>query len=87
MIDPIGADEFAAVVAKATGPKWDERITSMSMQFDASLAAVWAPYEFWLGDKFSHCGVDAFHLAKLPEGWKIIALSDTQRREGCGQGK
>ena len=87
MIDPIGADEFAGVAAKATGPKWDERVTSMSMQFDASLAAVWAPYEFWLGDKFSHCGVDAFHLAKLPEGWKIIALSDTQRREGCGQGK
>lgn len=87
MIDPIGADEFAAVVAKATGPKWDERITGMTFQFDASLAAVWAPYEFWLGDKFSHCGVDAFHLAKLPEGWKIIALSDTQRREGCGQPK
>jgi hypothetical protein len=87
MIDPIGADEFAGVVAKATGPRWDERITSMSMQFDASLAAVWAPYEFWLGDKFSHCGVDAIHLARLPEGWKIIALSDTQRREGCDQGK
>ena len=25
--------------------------------------------------------------AKLPEGWKIIALSGAQRREGCGQGK
>lgn len=87
MIDPIGADEFAGVVAKATGPTWDERITGMSLQFDASLAAVWAPYDFYLGDKFSHCGVDAFHLAKLPEGWKIIALSDTQRREGCDQSK
>ena len=36
MIDPIGADEFAAVVARATGPIWDERVTAMSMQFDAS---------------------------------------------------
>ena len=87
VVYPISADEFAGVVKKATGPKWDERVTSMSMQFDASLAAVWAPYEFWLGEKFSHCGVDAFHLAKLPEGWKIIALSDTERREGCDQGK
>ena len=86
-IDPISAEEFAGVVAKATGPRWDERITGTTVQFDGSLAAVWAPYEFWLGEKFSHCGVDAFHLAKLPEGWKIIALSDTQRREGCGQGK
>ena len=87
MIDPIGADEFAGVVAKATGPTWDERVLGMTIQFDASLAAVWAPYEFWLGEKFSHCGVDAIHLAKLPEGWKIIALSDTQRREGCAAGK
>jgi hypothetical protein len=87
MIDPISADEFAGVVAKATGPTWDERVLGMTIQFDASLAAVWAPYEFWLGEKFSHCGVDAIHLAKLPEGWKIIALSDTQRREGCAAGK
>jgi hypothetical protein len=87
MIDPISADEFAGVVAKATGPTWDERVLGTTIQFDASLAAVWAPYEFWLGEKFSHCGVDAFHLAKLPEGWKIIALSDTQRREGCAAGK
>ena len=87
MIDPIGAEEFAGIVAKATGPKWDERIQTPVMQFDGSLAAVWAPYDFYLGDTLSHCGIDAFHLAKLPQGWKIIALSDTHRREGCGQGK
>ncbi len=87
MIDPIGAEEFAGYVGKATGATWDERVLATTMQFDASMAAVWATYEFWLGDKFSHCGVDAFHLAKLPEGWKIIGLADTQRREGCEQGK
>ena len=86
-IDPIAAEEFAGVVAKATGPKWDERTHGETMQFDGTLVAVWAPYDFYLGDTLSHCGVDAFHLAKLPEGWKIIAISDTHRREGCGQGK
>lgn len=86
-IDPIAADEFAGIVARATGPKWDERILAPAMQFDGTLAAVWVPYDFYLGDTLSHCGIDAFHLAKLPEGWKIIALSDTHRREGCGQGK
>ena len=50
-----------------------------------TLASVWVPYEFYLGDKFSHCGVDAFHLARFEDGWKIIGLADTQRREGCGQ--
>lgn len=87
-IDPIAATEFASMVGKATGAKWDERIHDVTLQFDnGTLAAVWAPYEFYLGDTLSHCGVDAFHVAKLPEGWKIIALSDTHRREGCGQGK
>lgn len=87
-IDPILATEFASMVGKATGEKWDERIHDVTMQFDnGTLASVWAPYEFYLGDKLSHCGFDAFHVAKLPEGWKIIALSDTHRREGCGQGK
>ena len=88
VVDPITATDFASMVGKATGAKWDERIHDVTMQFDnGTLAAVWAPYEFYLGDAFSHCGVDAFHVAKLPEGWKIIALSDTHRREGCGQGK
>lgn len=87
-IDPITATEFASIVGKATGEKWDERIHDVTMQFDGgTLASVWAPYDFYLGEKFSHCGADAFHVAKLPEGWKIIALSDTQRREGCDQGK
>jgi Putative lumazine-binding len=87
-IDPITATEFASMVGKATGAKWDERIHDVTMQFDnGTLASVWAPYEFYLGDTLNHCGVDAFHVARLPEGWKIIALSDTHRREGCGQGK
>jgi hypothetical protein len=44
---------------------------------------VWTEYDFHLGDKFSHCGVDAFHLLKTSAGWKVVALSDTARREGC----
>ena len=46
-------------------------------------ATIWAEYDFYLGDQFSHCGVDVMWLAKLATGWKIIALSDTRRREGC----
>jgi hypothetical protein len=32
----------------------------------------------------SHCGYDAFHLARIGGKWKIINVSDTFRREGCG---
>ncbi len=79
------ADDFIRIVGKATGPAWDERIHDPEIRIDGTLASVWVPYEFYLGDKFSHCGVDAFHLARFEDGWKIIGLADTQRREGCGQ--
>lgn len=86
-VAPTSADEFIRIVGSATGPQWDERIYKTEIRIDGTLAAVWTGYDFYLGDKFSHCGVDAFQLAKFPEGWKIIALADTRRREGCDQAK
>jgi hypothetical protein len=44
---------------------------------------VWAKYAFFLGDRFSHCGIDAFQLHQTADGWKIFQLTDTQRSEGC----
>jgi len=45
---------------------------------------VWASYAFYLGKKFNHCGVDAFHLVKSEDGeWKIFHLADTGQKEGC----
>jgi hypothetical protein len=86
-VAPTSADEFIRIVGSATGPQWDERIHHTEVRIDGGLASVWTGYDFYLGDKFSHCGVDAFHLARFPEGWKIIALADTRRREGCQQGR
>lgn len=62
---------------------WDERIRNEQVLLDGTLAVVWAEYAFYLGGAFSHCGVDAFQLAKGPAGWQIVALADTRRREGC----
>ena len=59
-------------------PIWNERI-----QIDGSLAAVWVDYAFYLNTTFSHCGVDAFHLLKTNEGWKIFNLVDTRRKTDC----
>ncbi len=84
-VAPTPAEEFIRIVGGATGPVWDERIRNPEVRIDGTLASVWTPYDFYLGDKLSHCGVDAFHLARFADGWKIIALADTQRREGCGQ--
>ena len=62
---------------------WDERVQFERVLIDANLASVWAPYEFYLGSKFSHCGYDSFQLVKLAEGWKIAHVIDTRRKEKC----
>lgn len=77
------ADNFVKMVGGASGDAWDERIFDPEVRVDGNLATVWTRYEFWLGTKFSHCGFDAFQLAKSDAGWKIVALADTRRREGC----
>jgi hypothetical protein len=58
---------------------WDEKIL-----VDGNFAQVWTNYAFYLGKKFNHCGVDAFHLVRNEEGnWKIFHLADTRQKEGC----
>lgn len=47
------------------------------------IAVVWGPYNLWINDKFSHCGVDVFTLLKTDEGWKISSLSYSMETDGC----
>ncbi len=67
------------------GQLLDERIYAPEVRASDNLATVWTEYDFYLGSNFSHCGVDAFMLAKTDAGWKIVSLADTRRREGCPQ--
>jgi hypothetical protein len=62
---------------------WDEKIASYDIKIDGPLATVWTPYRFYLGDTFSHCGVNSFQLAKLDGEWKIIYIVDTRRGNNC----
>jgi len=78
-------DAFVRAVASARA-QLDERLSDVEVRVDDGLATVWARYEFYADSTFTHCGVDAFQLARTPEGWKIIAVADTRRREGCGEG-
>ncbi len=59
---------------------YDERILSYEIKIDGDMASAWTPYEFYLGDQFSHKGVNSFQLAKLNGQWKVIYIVDTRRR-------
>jgi nitrate/TMAO reductase-like tetraheme cytochrome c subunit len=60
--------------------KFEEKILSYSIQVDGTMAHVWTPYEFYINDKFSHSGVNAFTLFKENGIWKIIYCIDTRRK-------
>ena len=79
-------DAFVVAVGAPHDEAWDERIESEEVRVDGPLATVWTEYSFFAGGKFSHCGVDAFQLARAADGWRIIVLTDTRRREGCRGG-
>jgi hypothetical protein len=77
------ADEFVKIVGTPHALVYDERIVYGDIKIDGNLACVWAPYKFYHGDRFSHCGVDVFQLMKTADGWKIIYIVDTRRKDNC----
>ncbi len=76
-------DSFIRFVGLPHAESYDEQIVFETIKIDGALASVWTPYKFFVGKKFSHCGVDAYHMVKLNGVWKIQYLIDTRRKQGC----
>jgi len=72
-----------AVASKKKEDIWEEKLLSYHIKIDGSMANVWTPYEFYLNNDFSHCGVNSFQLFFDGIQWKIIYLIDTRRKQGC----
>ncbi len=73
-------DDFLRAVGTPHDSIWDERLMNEVVHQDDGLATVWTEYRFYVGDRYSHSGVDAFQLVKDGDEWKIVALADTRRR-------
>ena len=56
----------------------DERIWDWEVHIDGNLATVWTKYDVLVDGDFSHCGIDAFQLFHMGDGWKIFHLADTR---------
>ena len=61
----------------------DERILDYQIKVDGTMASAWTPYRFYVNGSFSHCGVNSFQLVKMADGWKIVYIIDTRRKEPC----
>jgi hypothetical protein len=51
-----------------------ERGFDATARVQGGVAHVWMPYDLYVGDKWSHCGVDAFTLMKSEGRWRVAAL-------------
>lgn len=79
-----GIAAFLKAIGTPHPETWNEPIWDVKISIDGNFAQAWASYAFYIGKKFSHCGVDAFHLYKQSDGqWKIFHLADTRQKEGC----
>jgi hypothetical protein len=76
-------DSFIIAVTRPRKEVYDERIKFDIVKVDADLAIAWTPYQFFIDEKFSHCGVNSFQLVKIEGQWKIQYLIDTRRKQDC----
>jgi hypothetical protein len=83
LVSTKGANDLVTQIGTPHADVYDERIVFGGIKIDGPLASVWAPYKFYLGATFSHCGVNFFQLAKTEGGWKIIHISYTTRKDKC----
>lgn len=69
--------------ARKDGRTRRERYWSPTVLVRGSIAVVWAPYEFWVDGKSSHCGIDVFNFAKVDGAWRVANAMWTVEPEAC----
>ena len=83
MVHTADLEKFLVQIGTPHDQVYDEQIWGYDVKLEDNLATVWTPYSFYLGETLLHCGVNAFHVAKTEDGWKIIQITDTRKKEGC----
>ncbi len=76
-------EDLMRAVTALKKESWNEVIYNLNIEVNDHLAHAWMDYSFFLDDMFSHCGVNSFTFVKTTEGWKIISIFDTRRKEPC----
>ncbi len=83
VISEVAIPAFITNIGKSQKGLLNEVIFNTEVKIEDNLATVWTDYNFYVGDKLNHCGVDAFQLFKGNDGWQIIHVSDTRKKDGC----
>jgi hypothetical protein len=62
-----------------------ERYWSPTVHIRGGIAQVWAPYEFWIDGKTSHCGIDTFDMVKVDGRWRVANAMWTVEPDACAE--
>jgi hypothetical protein len=74
--------EFVVSVATAPEPMV-ERMWNVDVRVEGDLATLWAPYDFYRGERFSHCGMETLQFVRVRGAWLIASFSYTVQPQGC----
>ena len=66
-------------------PPLKEIALDFEINIHHNIAIAWVPYEFWLNNEFSHCGIDLFNLFNIDEAWKIISAAYSVQKDNCDE--
>lgn len=75
-------DAWIEAVGTSEG-RWDERVYDVRVDVDLPIAAVWAPYTFYMDGAVRHCGINTIAMLRTEDGWRITQISDSRRTEDC----
>ena len=64
-------ESFIKMITESKSAEYIEKMISPEARIEGDLAIVSGRYTFYVGDKFSHCGMDIFNLVRTEAGWKI----------------
>lgn len=76
-------DAFAKMISEAKAGEFIEKMPEKDVRIYGDAAVVTGRYMFHVGDKFSHCGTNAFHLLKSDGVWKIANATSTLETTNC----
>lgn len=67
----------------ATMPDLRELALDFEIKVHNGIAVAWVPYEFYVEDQFSHCGIDIFTLFQIDGIWKIVSAAYSIENKSC----
>lgn len=60
-----------------------ERMWSPEVRVEGSLATLFAPHDFHVDGRWTHCGWETLTLVRVRTEWRVSAFTYTVQRRGC----